>query len=97
VGETIEQRTGEPLRAEDGGPLLERQVGDDQDRATLVALAEDLEQQLGASRSVDDPKQISLGSRERLVRATCLNGAEPAGLCADRYAGNWLPLPPCDS
>ena len=43
VGEPVQQRAGEPFRAEDFGPFVERQVGGDQDGASLVALAEDLE------------------------------------------------------
>ena len=42
VGEAVQQRTGQPLRAEDLGPFVERQVGGDQDGAPFVALAEDL-------------------------------------------------------
>jgi len=37
VGETIEQRTGEPLGGEHGGPLVEGQVAGDDSRAALVA------------------------------------------------------------
>jgi hypothetical protein len=48
VRKAIEQRAGQPLGAEDAGPLVEGQVAGDHDRAALVALAEDLEQQLGA-------------------------------------------------
>ena len=50
VGEAVEKRAGEPFGAEDGRPFLERQVGCDDDRAALVTLAEDLEEQLGAGR-----------------------------------------------
>ena len=39
---------GETLGAEHLGPFVKRQVARDQCRAALVALAEDLEQQLGA-------------------------------------------------
>ena len=45
VGETIQQRAGEPVRPEDLGPLVEGQVGGHQDGAPFVALAEDLEEQ----------------------------------------------------
>ena len=48
--EAVEERTGEPLGAEHGRPLVERQIARDQRAASLVALAEDLEQQLGPSR-----------------------------------------------
>ena len=46
--EAIQQSAGEAFRTEDFGPLLERQVGGDHGRAAFVALAEHLEQQLGA-------------------------------------------------
>ncbi len=37
VGEAIEERTGQALRAEGLGPRVEGQVGGDQDRAALRA------------------------------------------------------------
>jgi len=49
VGETIEEGSGKPFRAKDLGPLVEGQVGGHQDRSSLVALAEHLEEQLGSS------------------------------------------------
>ena len=45
VGETVQQGSGEALRTEDRGPLIEGEVGGDQDGPALVALAEDLEEQ----------------------------------------------------
>ena len=48
--EAVEERAGEPLGAEHGRPLVERQIARDQRAASLGALAEDLEQQLGPSR-----------------------------------------------
>ena len=48
VGEAVEEGPGEPFRAKDLGPLVEGQVGGNQDRASLIALAEDLEEQLGS-------------------------------------------------
>lgn len=48
VGEAIEQSAGEALGAEHLGPFIERKVACHQGRAALVALAEHLEQQLGA-------------------------------------------------
>ena len=48
VGHPVEQCAGQLLRSEHAGPLVEWQVRGDNDRAPLVALAEDLEQQLGA-------------------------------------------------
>ena len=44
VCEPVQQSAGQPLRAEHLGPLVERQVGGHEDRSTLVALAEDLEE-----------------------------------------------------
>ena len=43
VSEPVQQSAGQPLRVEHLCPLVERQVGGHEDRATLVALAEDLE------------------------------------------------------
>ena len=48
MSEAVQQGAGQPLRAEDLGPLVEGQVGGDQDRTSLVALAEDLEEELSA-------------------------------------------------
>ena len=45
VGEPVKQSAGEPLGAEYVGPLVEGQVGGDQDGAPFVALAEDLEEE----------------------------------------------------
>ena len=45
VGESVQERASEALRSEDLGPLVEWEVGGDQDRSTLIALAEDLEEQ----------------------------------------------------
>ena len=39
VGEPVQQRAGEAFRTEHLGPLIERQVGGDQDGAALVALS----------------------------------------------------------
>src|SRR3954452_22951892 len=50
VGQSVEQRTGQPLGPEHAGPLVERQIAGDDGGAALVALAEDLEQELGAGR-----------------------------------------------
>src|SRR6202040_581263 len=50
VGQSVEQRTGQPLRPEHAGPLVEWQIAGDDGGAALIALAEDLEQELGAGR-----------------------------------------------
>ena len=52
VGEAIEERPGEALGAEYLGPFVERRVRGHQGRAALLALAEDLEQQLGVTELV---------------------------------------------
>ncbi len=49
VGQAVEEGPREPFRAKDFGPLVKGQVGGSQDRAAFIALAEDLEEQLGAS------------------------------------------------
>ena len=48
MGQAVQNGAGEAFRAEDLGPFIEWQVGGDDDRAALVALGDDLEQQLGA-------------------------------------------------
>ena len=48
VGEPVQQRPGEPFGAKHVGPLVEGQVGGDQDGAPFVVLAEDLEEQFRA-------------------------------------------------
>src|SRR5271170_2030742 len=44
------KRTGQPLGPEHAGPLVEWQIAGDDGGAALIALAEDLEQELGAGR-----------------------------------------------
>ena len=48
MSETVQEGASQPLRAEDLGPLVEGQVGGDQDRPSLVSLAEDLEEEFRA-------------------------------------------------
>ena len=48
VGKAIEQRASQALGGEHARPFVEGQVAGDDNRAAFVALAEDLEQQLGA-------------------------------------------------
>jgi hypothetical protein len=38
VSETVEQRAGEPLGAEDGRPLLEWQIGGDDGSRTFIVM-----------------------------------------------------------
>ena len=58
VGEAVQQGAGQPLRAEDLGPLVEGKVGGHQDGAPLVALAEDLEEQLRPGGGQGDETQL---------------------------------------
>ena len=53
VGEPVQQRAGEAFRTEHLGPLIEGQVGGDQDGAALVALAEDLEEEFANMALLD--------------------------------------------
>jgi len=48
VSEAVEKCAGKSLGPEHGCPLVEWQITGDQRAAALVALAEDLEQQLGS-------------------------------------------------
>ena len=50
VGEAVEKGSGEPLAAQDLGPLLERQVGGDNQAGAFVGPADDLEEELGGWR-----------------------------------------------
>ena len=58
VGEAVQQSAGEPLGAEHVGPLVEGQVGGDQDGAPLVALAEDLEEEFRPGGGPGDEAQL---------------------------------------
>ena len=58
VGETVQQRAGEALRAEHLGPLVEREIGGHQDGAAFAALAEDLEEQFRAGGGQGDEAQL---------------------------------------
>ena len=58
VGEPVQQRAGEAFRTEHLGPLIERQVGGDQDGAPLVALAEDLEEEFRSGGGQGDEAQF---------------------------------------
>ena len=49
VGEAVDDGLGQPGVGEDLGPLAERQVGGDDQRAAFVALGEDLEDELGGA------------------------------------------------
>ena len=62
VGEPVQQGAGEPLRSQDGFPVLEREVRRD-GRAPLVALREGLEEQLGSGwRKRPQPSSSTISS-----------------------------------
>ena len=72
VGQTVEERAGEALVAEGGGPFVEGQVRGDDRRALLVALTDEFEHQLGArlrerheAKLVDDQQLVAC---ERLLQ-----------------------------
>ena len=48
--EAVEERASEPLGAEHGRPLVERQIARDQRAASLVALAEGQQSRIPAGR-----------------------------------------------
>ena len=58
MNEAVQQGAGQSLRAEDLGPLIEGQVGGDQDRPPLVSLAEDLEEELRAGLGERDEAKL---------------------------------------
>ena len=58
MSETVQQGAGQPLRAEDRGPLVKGQVGGDQNRTSLVSLTEDLEEELRAGLGERDEAKL---------------------------------------
>ena len=70
MGEPVQQGSGEAFRAEDLSPLVEGQVGGDQDGALLVALAEDLEEQFRAGSGKGDEAQL-VDDQQVEPRASC--------------------------
>ena len=58
MGQTVEQRAGEPFGAEDRGPFVEWQVGGDQRGTAFIALAEHLEEQFRTDRGEGDAAQL---------------------------------------
>ena len=84
VGEPVKQSAGEPLGAEHVGPLVEGQVGGDQDGAPFVALAEDLKEEFRAgggqrykAQFVDD-QQAEAGKLSRQVQQPSLRPGPPS-------------------
>ncbi len=76
--EAVEERAGEPLGAEHGRPLVERQIARDQRAASLVALAEDLEQQLGPSRRERHIAEF-VDDQQLVAGKLTLKGMHPTG------------------
>ena len=72
----FQQRAGEPFRAEDFRPFVEGQVGGHQDGAPLVALAEDLKEQLGTGPGQWDEAQFVDDQQIRTGKLT-LQAAQP--------------------
>ena len=58
VGEAVQQGTGEAFRAKHFGPLVEGEVGGDQDGSPFVALAEDIEEEFRAGGGQGDEAQF---------------------------------------
>ena len=58
VSKAIEQGASQALGGKHAGPLVEGQVAGDDNRAALIALTEDLEQQLGAGRRERNVAQL---------------------------------------
>ena len=78
MSDPVEKRAGESLRPKGIGPLIEWQIAGDDDRATLISLAEDLKEQFGPglrqrheSKLVDNkkflPRQLFLESSKALL------------------------------
>ena len=77
MGETIEQRAGEPLGPEYARPFIEWQVAGDQSGAAFIALGEHLEEQLRANR------------RERYVTQLIDNSISQAGSISLLRKSGW--------
>jgi len=86
VGDAVQQRAGEPLRAEDLGPLVEGQVACDERRIAFIALADGFEEQLGAGLGQRYIAQLI--DDQQFVRDNLLLEAEQAFFIAglDQFA-----------
>jgi hypothetical protein len=102
--EAVEECAGQSLGAEHAGPFVERQVAGDQRAATLVALREDLKQQLGAGRRqrhvtelVDDQqlvgRELTLEPQQPLL-VTGFGAIAMIVLAADDLMKRRVPRPP---
>ena len=77
----VQQRAGEPFRAEDLGPLVEGQIGGHQDGSPLVALADDLKKQLGTGAGQGHEAQFFDDQQIRTGKLTLQ--AEQPGTCQE--------------
>ena len=86
VGKAVEESAGQPFRAKDLGPLVEGQVGGDQSRAPLIALAEHLEEQLGSG--------LGQGHEAQFVDDQQLETRQlPTGFLRKRFCGyRWFTI-----
>ena len=85
VGQAVEYCAGQALRAEDLGPLVEGQVRGNDDRAALVALGDDLEEQLCAGFA--ERNEAQLVDDQQIIPGKALLQALEATLvgCLDEF------------
>jgi hypothetical protein len=82
--EAVEERAGEPLGTEHGRPLIERQIARDQRVASLVALAEDLEQGSSAPDGQTGKRTVRLSNNHELNAAALKPSRDDHGLTVAR-------------
>ena len=71
MGETVEQRPGQALRAERLGPFVEGKIRGDEDRRALVALRHEFEQQLRPGLRYPPVNPCSSRRRSKMRFAVC--------------------------
>ena len=83
MGQTVQNGASKAFRAEDLCPLVEWQVRGDDDRAALVALGDDFEEQLGAglaerdeSQFVDDQQILAGELLQQALQAAFIRGLD---------------------
>ena len=76
MSQPIEQRASQPFGAEDLGPFVEGQIRGHQRRRLLVALGEDLEQQLGAGAWITARSRVRRQSRDPACRVASAHAAD---------------------
>src|SRR5690554_6943151 len=80
VGQPVEKRAGQALRAECLGPFIEGQIAGDEGRSSLIALRDQFEQQLGAG--LRQGHEAELVDDEKLVTGHLLLEAQQTALIA---------------